>query len=86
MMNRKFTAWGGGVNSWYFLEIVFCSSFMSVVRVQFSHYLQLTILNYVRILYLNLLTTIFNPLHVANELSCSGYAVVTTLYNADVNS
>jgi len=88
MMNRKVTGlgWGWGAHSWHFLEILFCSSFMSAVRVQCTHYLQMTILNYVRILYLNLLTIIFNPLHVANELWRSGDATVTTLYNADVNS
>jgi hypothetical protein len=76
----------GGPHSWYFLEIVFFSSFMSAVRVQFTHYLQLTILNYVRILYLNLVTIIFNPLHVANEFSCSGNATVTTLWITNLNS
>jgi hypothetical protein len=59
---------------------------MSAVRVQFVLYLQLNILNYVRILYLNLLTIISNHLHVANELSCSGDATVTTLWIADVYS
>ena len=78
MMNRKVTDWGGP-HSLYFLEIIFFCSFMSAVRVQFTHYLQLNILNYIRIVYLNLLTIIFNPLHVANELSCLGDATVATI-------
>ena len=58
---------------------------MSAVRVQFTH-LQLNNLYHIRILYLNLLTIIFNPLHVANELSCSGDATVTSLWIAELSS
>jgi len=32
------------------------------------------------------MTIIINPLHVANELSCSGDATVTTLWIAGLNS